>query len=579
MPTSVRAITTRLAVDGEREFKKAMSEVNTTMRTLKSELELVDAQFKGQANTMEALRKKQEILKAQYDQQRESVKALEKAVKDSTEAHVKQGGSVDALDKRTLDLTRQLNRAKVAEIEMNDALEENAKYLKEAEDSADGCAKSIDGYGKAVKEAADETNGATDGLSEFSDTLAGLKDSVAAGDIGGIVSSLGAMKGLLVGGAIVSGLKEVAEKIWDVAKAGAAYADDILTMSTVTGLSTDALQEYQYMADLVDVSVETITGSITKLTRNMLQAKDGTGEQAEAFAALGIQITNADGSLRDAQEVWDEVITALGQMSNETERDAYAMVLMGKSAQDLNPLIEAGADKINALRQEAHEAGAVLDEDMLATLGEMQDAFDRLSQQTDAFERILAGTLAPTITDIVNAIVGAVQQMGNFIQRVQEAKQAIDELAERNAAVGVAKESLGWIRDISLEGMVSQIPFLNIPYNIYKGAKWLSGSHAAGLDRVPYDGYLAELHADEAVLNAQEAALWRSAARYGASGTLVASTPAPSPAAAQSAARRENVTIDVTLELDGQTLARKQYPLMQAEDRRRGTPLAGKEGT
>ena len=579
MPTSVRAITTRLAVDGEREFKKAMSEVNTIMRTLKSELELVDAQFKGQANTMEALRKKQEILKAQYDQQRESVKALEKAVKDSTEAHVKQGGSVDALDKRTLDLTRQLNRAKVAEIEMNDALEENAKYLKEAEESADGCAKSIDGYGKAVKEAADETNGATDGLSEFSDTLAGLKDSVAAGDIGGIVSSLGAMKGLLVGGAIVSGLKEVAEKIWDVAKAGAAYADDILTMSTVTGLSTDALQEYQYMADLVDVSVETITGSITKLTRNMLQAKDGTGEQAEAFAALGIQITNADGSLRDAQEVWDEVITALGQMSNETERDAYAMVLMGKSAQDLNPLIEAGADKINALRQEAHEAGAVLDEDMLATLGEMQDAFDRLSQQTDAFERILAGTLAPTITDIVNAIVGAVQQMGNFIQRVQEAKQAIDELAERNAAVGVAKESLGWIRDISLEGMVSQIPFLNIPYNIYKGAKWLSGSHAAGLDRVPYDGYIAELHANEAVLNAQEAALWRSVGRSGASGAPSASSPAPSPAAAQSAARRENVTIDVTLELDGQTLARKQYPLMQAEGRRRGTPLAGKEGT
>ena len=579
MPTSVRAITTRLAVDGEREFKKAMSEVNTTMRTLKSELELVDAQFKGQANTMEALRKKQEILKAQYDQQRESVKALEKAVKDSTEAHVKQGGSVDALDKRTLDLTRQLNRAKVAEIEMNDALEENAKYLKEAEDSADGCAKSIDGFGKEVKKAADETDGATDGLSEFSDTLAGLKDSVAAGDIGGIVSSLGAMKGLLVGGAIVSGLKEVAEKIWDVAQAGAAYADDILTMSTVTGLSTDALQEYQYMADLVDVSVETITGSITKLTRNMLQAKDGTGEQAEAFAALGIQITNADGSLRDVQEVWDEVITALGQVSNETERIAYAMVLMGKSAQDLNPLIEAGADKINALRQEAHEAGAVLDEDMLATLGEMQDAFDRLSQQTDAFERILAGTLAPTITDIVNAIVGAVQQMGNFIQRVQEAKQAIDELAERNAAVGVAKESLGWIRDISLEGMISQIPFLNIPYNIYKGAKWLSGSHAAGLDRVPYDGYLAELHADEAVLNAQEAALWRSAARYGASGAPSAFPPAPSPATAQSAARRENVTIDVTLELDGQTLARKQYPLMQAEGRRRGTPLAGKEGT
>lgn len=569
---AVRQITTRLAIDGEQEYKKQLAAVNRELGNLGAEMKLVDAQFKGQANSSEALRAKHDLLKQSIEQQVGKIVSLQGAVEEATAAF----GEADS---RTDSYRRQLLSAETALAKLNDELSENDKLLKEAEDSAVGCAKSIDGYGKAVKDAADETNGATDGLSEFSDTLAGLKDSVAAGDIGGIVSSLGAMKGLLVGGAIVSGLKEVTEKIWDVAQAGAAYADDILTMSTVTGLSTDALQEYQYMADLVDVSVETITGSITKLTRNMLQAKDGTGEQAEAFAALGIQITNADGSLRDAQEVWDEVITALGQMSNETERDAYAMVLMGKSAQDLNPLIEAGADKINALRQEAHEAGAVLDEDMLATLGEMQDAFDRLSQQTDAFERILAGTLAPTITDIVNAIVGAVQQMGNFIQRVQEAKQAIDELAERNAAVGVAKESLGWIRDISLEGMVSQIPFLNIPYNIYKGAKWLSGSHAAGLDRVPYDGYLAELHADEAVLNAQEAALWRSVGRSGARALPAAYIPAALPANAQSAARRESVTIDVTLELDGQTLARKQYPLMQAEGRRRGTPLAGKEGT
>ena len=569
---AVRQITTRLAIDGEQEYKKQLAAVNRELGNLGAEMKLVDAQFKGQANSSEALRAKHDLLKQSIEQQTVKVESLKDALEEAKQAYTEN-------DARTDSYRRQLLSAETALAKLNDELSENEKLLKEAEDSADGCAKSIDGYGKAVKDAADETDDLDDGLGGIGGALKDLRNEDGSFNLGNVTTVLGNLKGLLVGGAIVSGLKEVAEKIWDVAQASAAYADDILTMSTVTGLSTDALQEYQYMADLVDVSVETITGSITKLTRNMLQAKDGTGEQAEAFAALGIQITNADGSLRDAQEVWDEVITALGQMSNETERDAYAMVLMGKSAQDLNPLIEAGADKINALRQEAHEAGAVLDEDMLATLGEMQDAFDRLSQQTDAFERILAGTLAPTITDIVNAIVGAVQQMGNFIQRVQEAKQAIDELAERNAAVGVAKESLGWIRDISLEGMVSQIPFLNIPYNIYKGAKWLSGSHAAGLDRVPYDGYLAELHADEAVLNAQEAALWRSAARYSASGAPAASTPAPSPAAVQSAARRENVTIDVTLELDGQTLARKQYPLMQAEGRRRGTPLAGKEGT
>ena len=128
-------------------------------------------------------------------------------------------------------------------------------------------------------------------------------------------------------------------------------------------------------------------------------------------------------------------------------------------------------------------------------------------------------------------------------------------------------------RDLSSENAAAYDQYLK------DFARGYNGSHAAGLDRVPYDGYLAELHADEAVLNAQEAALWRSVGRSGASGALVASTPAPSPTTAQSAARRESVTIDVTLELDGQTLARKQYPLMQAEGRRRGTPLAGKEGT
>lgn len=571
---AVRQITTKFALDGEQEFKRQLSAVNRELGNLGQEMKLVDAQFKGQANSAAALREKQRLLAEEVANNENKVKSLEDALKKTTEAYGEGDKRVDGYRKSLLIAQRQL-------VESNRALEETSKYLKEAEESADGCATSIDGFGKEVKKADASAESATGSLDKFSSTLAGLKDSAEAGDISGIVSSLGAMKGLLVGGAIVSGIKEVADKVWDLAKAGAAYADDILTMSTVTGLSTDALQEYSYMADLVDVSVETITGSITKLTRNMLQARDGTGEQAEAFAALGINILNADGSLRDAQDVWDEVITALGKMTNETQRDAYAMVLMGKSAQDLNPLIEAGAEKIEAFRQEAHDAGAVLDEDMLATLGEMQDAFDRLSQKTAAFERLLSITLAPTITDIVNTIGDAVVKLGEWLEKIQEAKESFDKFASDHAVVGVAKEATGWLQQVSMEGLISQIPFLNLPYNMYKGAKWLSGSHAAGLDRVPYDGYIAELHADEAVLNAQEAALWRSAARASTRTAPAASlaAPTPSPAAAQSAPQRESLTLDVTLELDGATLARKQYTYNQAEAARRGTSRAGKAGS
>lgn len=558
---AVRQITTRLAIDGEQEYKKQLAAVNRELGNLGAEMKLVDAQFKGQANSSEALRAKHDLLKQSIEQQVGKIVSLEGAVEEATAAF----GEADS---RTDSYRRQLLSAETALAKLNDELSENDKLLKEAEDSADGCAKSIDGFGKEVKKAdrgAQDASGAFGGLGS---SLEDLKGAAAKGDLGGVVESLGSMKGLLVGGAIAAGIKEIADQIWDISKAAAAYADDILTMSTVTGISTDELQEYKYMADLVDVSLDTITGSITNLTRNMLNAKDGTGEQAEAFAALGIRITNADGSLRDAREVFDEVITALGQMSNETERDAYAMVLMGKSAQDLNPLIEAGAEKINALRQEAHETGYVLDEEMLSTLGELQDSFDRFDKKMEAFKNNLAVSFAPAITTIVNALGDAIVGFGNFITAVNDAIVAIDNFfqkLQRDAnEKNVERSSTSKLSRYRAEARLRE---------------HLSGSHAAGLDRVPYDGYLAELHADEAVLNAQEAALWRSAARYGASGAPSAFPPAPSPATAQSAARRENVTIDVTLELDGQTLARKQYPLMQAEGRRRGTPLAGKEGT
>ena len=558
---AVRQITTRLAIDGEQEYKKQLAAVNRELGNLGAEMKLVDAQFKGQANSSEALRAKHDLLKQSIEQQVGKIVSLEGAVAEATAAF----GEADS---RTDSYRRQLLSAETALAKLNDELSENEKYLDEAEQSADGCAKSIDGFGKSVKDADRGAQGASGAFGGLGSSLEDLKGAAAKGDLGGVVSSLGSMKGLLVGGAIAAGIKEIADQIWDISKAAAAYADDILTMSTVTGISTDELQEYKYMADLVDVSLDTITSSITKLTRNMLNAKDGTGEQAEAFAALGIQITNADGSLRDAQEVWDEVITALGQMSNETERDAYAMVLMGKSAQDLNPLIEAGAEKINALRQEAHETGYVLDEEMLSTLGGLQDSFDRFDKKMEAFKNNLAVSFAPAITTIVNALGDAIVGFGEFITAVNDAIVAIDNFFDKLQ------------RDANEKNVERSSTSKNSRYRAEARLReHLSGSHAAGLDRVPYDGYLAELHADEAVLNAQEAALWRSAARYGASGAPSAFPPAPSPATAQSAARRENVTIDVTLELDGQTLARKQYPLMQAEGRRRGTPLAGKEGT
>ena len=117
------------------------------------------------------------------------------------------------------------------------------------------------------------------------------------------------------------------------------YADEILAAATVTGMSTDALQAYRYAAELVDVPLETLTGSMARNVRAMDAARRGVKLQAGAYDALGVSVMDSSGNLRDAETVYWETIDALGRVQEETERNAISMQLFGKSALDLNPEI------------------------------------------------------------------------------------------------------------------------------------------------------------------------------------------------------------------------------------------------
>lgn len=264
-------------------------------------------------------------------------------------------------------------------------LSENKKKLSDAETAADGFDNSLKDVGKAADDAGDKAL-------KFSDVLgANLLSSVI---IGGFNLLKQAVQG--VSQAFVQGITDAAN-----------YADTINTESIVTGIATDKLQEYQYMAGLVDVSLDTITGSMTRLTRNMATAQGGTGAAADAFAALGVSITDTNGNLRDNEDVFNDAITALGQVENETERDALAMQIFGKSAQELNPLIAAGGDKLAAFADEAHEMGYVLDEETLGSLNAVQNEIDRFGVVTDGVRNQLVAGFAPIVSEVIPMFTNA----------------------------------------------------------------------------------------------------------------------------------------------------------------------------
>lgn len=212
-----------------------------------------------------------------------------------------------------------------------------------------------------------------------------------------------AMKGVSLAGAAVTGA------LGAMTVMAADNADELNTLSKVYGISTQELQKYKAAADLVDVPMETIAASQVKLTRSMSSASTGSEKQAEAFKKLGVSITNADGSLRSSDEVFNDVIKALGGVENETERNALAMTLMGKSAMELNPLIEDGGEAYTKLAEAmANNNLQFVDQDTLDKANQFNETLDTLKAEGLATVQTLgtqlAAYLAPAMEKIADAL-------------------------------------------------------------------------------------------------------------------------------------------------------------------------------
>lgn len=225
----------------------------------------------------------------------------------------------------------------------------------------------------------------------------------------------------------------------------AAAADEINTLSAQTGLSTKTIQEFQYASERIDVSLDTLTGSLKKLTANMASAERGSKTQIEAFEKLGVAYTDNEGSLRNNQEVFNELINALSQVENATERDALAMTLFGKSAQDLNPLILGGKDALKNLAEEANNAGLILSDEALTGANRFNDAMDKIRSLTGGlFTKIgadIAGAFAPAVESAANAFEKFVKNVSLFSdnKKLFENYQLFKEQTDINTAAQLAE--------------------------------------------------------------------------------------------------------------------------------------------
>ena len=456
-------ISTKFTISGEKEYKQALSEIGNGMRVLDSEMRKVQSAYAKNADSVESLAAQNDVLERKISSQTEKIEYLKAALQQSAE---KYGES----DKRTMQWQTSLNNAEAELNKLNNKLDENKEKIEES--------------GKETGNLGDVVSGLTE---KFGIKLPeGMQKSMNS------MGSLNASSVKIAGGfaALAIAIAKAEKALVSMTKESAAFADNIITLSMQTGQTTEQLQEFSYATELIDVSVDTLQGSLTKLTNNMQDTINGTGNAKASFEALGISVTDADGNMRSANDVFYETIDALGDVKNETERDAMAMDIFGRSAQDLNPLIIQGSDTLKAYAQEAHNVGYVLNNEELSALGAVDDAYQRLQKSQEGAKNQLSAEFAPYLTEFYEKITklikdggqalkdsGIVDSFGMLLETVGDIIAPTDQLS--SDTVPKLTEALRPLAEI-MAGIADTIDFISgaatvLTTGIWDWDKWSGG--------------------------------------------------------------------------------------------------------
>lgn len=344
------------------DFSGGISECNRKMGLLNETFKLQSAQLGNNASEVDRLSLTESKLTQQIQLQEQVWQAAADRVKAVSEA---ENSTTAQVEKAHLAMVKQATKLQELRNELEgvrDKLEETAN----AENTLDG-----------------NTTNATTSLSTM---------------VANVTTAIGEVT------SFISVCQQAGQALREMAEESTQFADNLQTLSSQTGISTTTLQELAYASDFVDVSLETMQSSMSKMTKLMGDAQSGSQSAQQAFDRLGISITNTNGSLKSSEQVFYEVIDALGEINNQAQRDSTAMSVFGKSAQDLNSLIEQGSGALRSYGEEANNLGIVMSQKDVAALSEMQNSFDRLDSAMEASSRRVSATIAPAFSEVADVI-------------------------------------------------------------------------------------------------------------------------------------------------------------------------------
>ncbi len=443
---ATRTISTKLAIEGESEYRASLSRINTELKTLQSNLKLTESQYQTSANTVQALKAKHDALTNVIDAQKKKVEELKKALDNAKTAQdtyaqncatlrekihaneqamerlknaagdtskeqkalseeteklkkalEEEEAKLAAAEKGVNSWQTQLNNAQVTLNDFSAELEKNDQYLDEAQKSADGCATSIDKFGNEVKESSDATEKQNDAL-----------DALAA---------------LLAASGIKAGIDKITEALRACIQASSDFEAAMSGVGAIANASTDEMSALNDKAKEIGATTQYTAGQAAEALQYMALAGWSSAEMLEGVDGV-INLAAASGE--NLAEVSDIVTDALTAFGLKAEDSGHFVDVLAKTASSSNTTVGMLGE---AFKYAAPLAGALgySVEDVAVAIGLMANQGIKGSQAGTTL-RTMFSKLTGDITLTGQAFGEATVSAANADGTMKPLSQTLDEL-------------------------------------------------------------------------------------------------------------------------------------------------------
>ena len=219
------------------------------------------------------------------------------------------------------------------------------------------------------------------------------------------------------------------EKIEEFVSAMAELGEQTERTAAMLGVSVEKVGELQYVAEMSGVSIDSMSLGMERLGYNMEKAQAGSKMEADAFARLGVSLTDASGKTKSMDEILLETADSFSRHADGVEKSSLALQIFGRAGVQMIPTLDQGRAGMEALMDQADKTGAVLSEQTVKGMVEVQHSIVAMQSSARGAGAELFDVFQPAIKSIVDAAGQIVTRFGDWMKSSYDNYGAMRQLA------------------------------------------------------------------------------------------------------------------------------------------------------